>query len=310
MPKPMSAFIEPGDRTDKVEPPYAAILDELRLGKAIPFLGAGASRVGFKEGGASFLPSGSELASMLADYANFPSSDKTERSDLSKVSSYLVDGTNRGALRRKLHTVFAGDQVHSTSLHRLLAKVANNLMIVTTNYDTLLEQAFTEAGKPYDVVVYPADNQEIVNGVLWWAHGANEPRKLKSNEIDTDELGNTNVIYKMHGSVRPGAERWDSFVITEEDYVTFLSRMKNAVPPAFRAYFSDRAFLFLGYGLRDWNLRVLLKQVSNPDMTSWAILHEPSAFEQALWRRRHVDIFDLSLEAFVTAMEPLTELGP
>ena len=202
-----SAFIEPGDRREKIEPPYGAILDELRLGKAIPFLGAGASRVGFKEGGPSFLPSGSELASMLADYANFPSSDKAERSDLSKVSSYLVDGTNRGALRRKLHTVFTDSRVHSTPLHRLLAAVANKLMIVTTNYDTLLEQAFTEAGKPYDVVVYSAGNQEIGNGVLWWAHGANEPRKAKSNEIDPEELGNTNVIYKMHGSVRSGADR-------------------------------------------------------------------------------------------------------
>jgi hypothetical protein len=185
----------------------------------------------------------------------------------------------------------------------MLAAIANNLMIITTNYDTLLEQAFSEAGKPYDLVVYSADNQEVANGVLWWAHGEHEPRKLKSNEIDTEELGRTNVIYKMHGSVRPGAEHWDSFVITEEDYVTFLARMKNAVPPAFRSYLSRRAFLFLGYGLQDWNLRVLLKQVSNPEMTSWAILQDPSAFEQALWRRRKVDIFDLRLETFVDAIE-------
>jgi SIR2-like domain len=293
----------PGSPHQRVEPPYAAILDELRIGKAVPFLGAGASRVGFQEVGVSVLPSGSELARMLADYGNFPSTDAKERSDLSKVSSYLVDGTSRGALRRKLHSVFADGAARTTSLHRLLAAVAKNLMIITTNYDTLLEQAFAEAGKPYDVVVYPADNQEVANGVLWWAHGQDEPRKLKSNEIDTEELGKTNVIYKMHGSVRPGAEQWDSFVITEEDYVTFLARMKNAVPPAFRTYLSHRAFLFLGYGLQDWNLRVLLKQVSNPEMTSWAILQDPSAFEQALWRRRKVDIFDLRLEAFVAAIE-------
>jgi hypothetical protein len=305
----MNSFTEPGERSGKVEPPFGVILDELRLGKAIPFLGAGASRVGFKEGDPSFLPSGSELARILAERANFPSSDERERSDLSKVSSYLVDVASRDALRRKLRTVFTSGQAQSTRLHHLLAEVANKLMIVTTNYDTLLEQAFTEAGKPYDVVVYPADVEEIANGVLWWAHGEHEPRKLKSNEIDTEELGNTNVIYKMHGSVWPEADRWDSFVITEDDYVTFLSKMKNAVPPAFRTYFSHRAFLFLGYGLRDWNLRVLLRNVSNPKMTSWAILHEPSAFEQALWRRRQVHIYDMSLEAFVTAMERLTVSG-
>jgi hypothetical protein len=287
----------------RVEPPYPAILDELKAGRAVPFLGAGASRVGFIEGGPAFLPSGSELAGLLADYANFPSTDKSERSDLSKVSSYLVDGTNRGALRRKLHTVFDNREIRPTPLHRMLAAVANNLMIVTTNYDTLLEQAFAEAGKPYDVVVYPADNQEIANGVLWWDHGQDDPRKLKANEIDTEELANKNVIYKIHGSIRPGADRWDSFVITEEDYIVFLSKMRNAVPPAFRSYFSQRAFLFLGYGLRDWNLRVLLKQVSNPEMTSWAIIDEPSSFERVLWQRRKVDIFDMRLEDFVAVMD-------
>ena len=75
----------------KDEPLYPALLDELRLGNAIPFLGAGASRVGFQEGGPKFLPTGSELANQLADYANFPLSEMGDRGDLSKMSSYLVD---------------------------------------------------------------------------------------------------------------------------------------------------------------------------------------------------------------------------
>ena len=298
------------DGEQRLEPPYSAILDELRLGRAVPFLGAGASRVGMAPGTPGYLPGGFELATMLADYANFPSDDARERGDLSKVSSYLVEGTSRDALRRKLHSVFASGAPVTTPLHRFLASIARNMVIITTNYDTFMEQAFAECGKPYDVVVYPADNKEFANGVLWWRHGESEPTKVRSNDIDTDELTDKNVIYKMHGSVRPGAQQWDSFVITEEDYVTFLAKMRNAVPPAFRTYLSARAFLFLGYGLQDWNLRVLLKQVSNPQMTSWAILQRPSAFEQALWRRRRVDIFDMSLESFVAEVTARVGNGP
>jgi hypothetical protein len=95
-----------------------------------------------RKAGPKFLPSGSELANELADYANFPLSEKSDRGDLSKMSSYLVDGINRDALRRKLRGVFTGANARCTPLHRLLAAVADNLMIVTTNYDTLLEQAF------------------------------------------------------------------------------------------------------------------------------------------------------------------------
>ena len=154
-------------------------------------------------------------------------------------------------------------------MHLLLAKVADKITIVTTNYDNLLEQAFAEAGKPYDLVVYPADNAEYANGVLWWPHGQPEPRKMKSSDIDVEDLRQTNVIYKMHGTVWKDSPVWDSFVITEEDYVRFLSRIKNAVPAAFRRHFSARSFLFLGYGLRDWNLRVLLRTlVQSADRSS------------------------------------------
>jgi hypothetical protein len=98
-------------------------------------------------------------------------------------------------------------------------------------------------------------------------------------------------------------------VITEEDYVKFLSHMKNAVPPAFYEYFSKRAFLFLGYSLRDWNMRVLLKEVSVSEITSWAIMSEPSAFERRLWERRNVDIFDVRLEHFVATIRAKGGIG-
>jgi SIR2-like domain len=294
--QPGPAASEVPVRAIGVLPPYGTILDEIRAGMVIPFLGAAASRVGMQPGESKYLPSGRDLAELLAADAEFPSSDTRERGDLAKVSSYYVDGSNRGALRRKLRRVFVNDAYECNELHRLLAELANNLFIVTTNYDTLLEKAFQDQKKPYDLLIYPADNDEYANAVLWWPHGAREPEKVKPNQFELEGFGSTNVIYKMHGSVRADVDKWDSFVITEEDYVKFLARMRHAVPSSIRKYFAERAFLFLGYGLNDWNMRVLLKEVSVPGITSWAILKNPTPFERKLWERRSVDIFDLSLE--------------
>jgi hypothetical protein len=285
-----------------VEPPYGIIVQELRLGKAIPFLGAAASRVGVQPGDAAYLPSGKDLAEILAGDSSFPSHDERDRADLGKVSSYYVDISNRDALRWKLRDVFVNPAYRFNELHRLIAQLANNLFMVTTNYDTLLEQAFQAQGKKYDLVVYPADNDDYANAVLWWPHGADEPEKVRPNQFEMESLAGKNVIYKIHGSVRPDASTWDGFVITEEDYIRFLSRMKNAVPSSIRRYFAERAFLFLGYGLNDWNMRVLLKEVSVPGFKSWAILNNPSLFEKTLWGNREVKIFDLKLEDFVIAM--------
>jgi hypothetical protein len=138
--------------------------------------------------------------------------------------------------------------------------------------------------------------------MLWWPHGASEPRIVKPSLLDVREIGKQNLIYKMHGSVCCNAEQWDSYVITEEDYVEFLSRMGNAVPAAFRKFFSSRAFLFLGYSLRDWNLRVLLNKVTSPGMKSWAIVKKPAFDEKVLWSGRNVVLFDETLEDFVQNM--------
>src|SRR5438094_796038 len=80
----------------------------------------------------------------------------------------------------------------------------------------------------------PADVKDIANSVPWWQHGSPEPVATKPNELDID-LSKTSVIYKMHGTIVPETEKWDSFVITEEDYVEFLSRMttNTAIPSLF-----------------------------------------------------------------------------
>ena len=76
------------------------------------------------------------------------------------------------------------------------------------------------------------------------------------------ELMKRTVIYKMHGTV-DRRSKWDNYVITEDDYVDFLSRMadRTAVPALFLKAFRDRHFLFLGYGLSDWNLRLVLRNL-------------------------------------------------
>jgi hypothetical protein len=190
------------------------------------------------------------------------------------------------------------------------------LLIVTTNYDTLLEQAFQAEGKEYDLVIHPpSGKKETAKTVWWWKHGATEPIDTAADAFDPDLLKEKTVIYKMHGTIKPGAPNWDSFVITEEDYVDFLSRMSAgaAIPKIFYEHFRMRSFLFLGYGLGDWNMRVVLKDLDNylkrerldeedEAVPSWAIQRNPSELESTLWSKRKVNIFDMPLDDFVTKM--------
>ena len=325
-------------------PPYLEIADSLREGKVIPFLGAGVNfgtrpaDAAWDERASTFLPSGAELSRYLAHRANFPSDDLRERGDLAKVASYFVDTIARSGLRLRLQGIFAREYA-PTPIHVYLAELARKspeaiaeqpndpgaaLLIVTTNYDDLLERAFQQLNRPYDLVIYPTDRNDIAASVLWWPHGALEPEAVLPNQLCID-LKTTNVIYKMHGSVDQGKRSMDSFVITEEDYIEFLSRMttNSAVPAQFMRYFRERHFLFLGYGLGDWNLRVVLRNLHNVlpsetteadgvvqprveegegDLTSWAIQSQPSELEEALWRARKVRIYNQDINHFVEGL--------
>lgn len=305
-----------------MEPPYGGIWSRLKAGKVIPFLGAGASLVGRPAGAAwnpeqpEFLPSGADLAQFLADEANLPKSDDPrdprfhDRFDLAKVSSYYAGRLGRPALGDKLCEVLRNAQYRPGPLHEFLVRIPTPQVIVSTNYDTLLEQAFRAAGRPYDLVVYLRDQPDVTESVLWWRHGEREPVTVHAGDLVID-LASTSVIYKMHGSVEPRPAEDDSFVITEDDYVDYLAQIETVLPPVLRAHFQECSFLFLGYGLRDWNLRVILKNLSASfevrtgrgsraaALPSWAIQRAPSPIEQVLWSKRGVDIFDVDLDEFV-----------
>jgi SIR2-like domain len=315
-------------------PPYGIIYRAFEEGNVVPFLGAGASLLARPSPTetwtvtSDFPPSGLELSRFLAQQAGMVESEDDE--DLARVASYYVEVSDDDeSLKKELRRIFSR-AAEPGKVHKLLADLPGQMLVVTTNYDTLTEQAFLNAGKPHDVVVHATDPRNR-GSVLVKKYGHDFCEEVKTKELGlrVDPKSRT-VIYKMHGSVDAITE-WNSLVITEEDYVDFLSRMNSsppAIPPVFTEHFSSRSFLFLGYGLRDWNLRVVLKNLSRvlPAKTSaetrpaidfgdasesdkwappprrgkkhWAIQFDPTSVEQTLWDARDVRIFNADLGDF------------
>src|SRR5215469_8733730 len=110
------------------EPPYGIILNGLRTGRVVPFLGAAASKVN-GSGAVVQPPSGADLAEALAQLSRLPSKDPRDRRDLAKVSSFYVDVSSRDLLRSELRRVFVNDQYRCNDLHRLLARIADRIVI-------------------------------------------------------------------------------------------------------------------------------------------------------------------------------------
>lgn len=191
-------------------------------------------------------------------------------------------------------------------LHRLLARIENSLLIVTTNYDDLMERAFGE--RLFILIVDRGEGNRI-----WMRRddGSFAPIPINDARKWPELRRELPIIYKLHGSADPNDESSDSFLITEQDYVDFLGRAKKCVPTYFMDRMAEASFLFLGYSLVDWNVRVLLRKLrqrpKDAVTRSWAISRQPGPAEKEIWRAHGVNMYDTDLKEFVRRLA--NELG-
>jgi hypothetical protein len=286
----------------------------LAEGRVIPFLGAGAGLCGrpadanWREG--SYLPSGSELAAHLAESYAYPDSEQ----ELVRVSQYVELTAGDAVLFEELHSIFAGAYAPN-KLHTLLAELPGLLrergcqtcgqVVITTNYDDALERAFERAGEPVDVVCYVEAADEPGTFVHVRSGGDRVP--ITRHEYRDFDVDSRSLILKIHGAVdRTDASR-DSYVITEDDYIEYLAveDISRLIPAYLMARMRTSHFLFLGYGLKDWNFRVILHKIWSQQVrhfASWAIQLGSGEIERRLWDRHGVELLDASLEDWVDAM--------
>ncbi len=236
--------------------------------------------------------------------------------DLARVSQYVATMQGSGPLYDELHTRFEA-AVEPGPLHRFLARLpvllrehgAPQQLIVTTNYDLALERAFEEADEEVDIVAYVATGSH--RGRVWPRPPGEPPRPIDVPNTYATELSleRRTIILKLHGAVDPLPEReWESFVITEDDYIDYLGRseLTAVVPVALAAKLRRSHFLFLGYDMADWNLRLILNRIwgERPvGYRSWAVQHAPSPLAQAFWRRFDVTPVDVEPHAYVELLE-------
>jgi hypothetical protein len=296
-------------------------------GTTVPLLGAGVNATGrprdeaFSDG-AKYLPDARELAGHLARYFDYPADDPSELRDLARVSQYAAVMEGSGPLYTKLQEIFCSEYA-PTPVHSFLARLPGAIreegyaprfqLIVTTNYDDALEQAFRHEDEPFDLAIYIADGPH--KGQFAHVPADGEPRVIEqSNEyidfpVDLRGVLDRTIIVKIHGAVDrldPPA-MWQSYVITEDHYIDYLSRreLSQLVPTQLLGKMMQSHFLFLGYSMRDWNLRVILQRIWGEQplkWKSWAVQLEPDQLDEEFWEKRGVDILDIPLDEYVAGL--------
>jgi NAD-dependent SIR2 family protein deacetylase len=265
--------------------------------RCVPFLGAGASLAQQGEPG---LPTAKELAERLAKECQYPGPD---REDLLRVTQYYQMKNDQLELRLAVAKYLNVAGVEPSAVHRSLAALPLSY-VLTTNFDDLMERALRAA--------------EV-------AHNEPIPGKTKTPKVytykphgDKEEVEpgteSEPVVYKLHGSLSTP----DSLVITEDDFVEFLSCIMISEPPLpahIKSLFEQKSILFIGYGLKDWNIRVLMRAIrgrkASGTIASFAIQRRPNndglakEWDESVvyWDRKEgLRCFDMDALAFCTEL--------
>lgn len=341
---------------EQMELHYRTIINAVKDNRIIPFLGAGANlcdrpeQTGFQRG--TYLPSGAELAEYLANTLG-----GAPGTDLARVSQYIaLIGGGTAPLYEELHNLLNTDYP-PTLIHKLLAVMPAVLrnevsaplhqLIVTTNYDDMLERCFFAMLEPFDVVSYVADGEHR-GKFMHWAYGYSPALKSPEGQgevfhrkwPDEDDaywqhwppivepnvvhvpndyaalsLDRRPVILKIHGAIDRSDQQLDSYVIMEDDYIDYLTRteVSEFVPVTLAAKLRTSNFWFLGYSLRDWNLRVILRRIwreHRRKYNSWAVQLRPEYLDEVFWSNNNVRILNKHLHDYTCELTLRLKAGP
>lgn len=313
----------------KIDPlDWKTIINRIERGQCIPFLGAAAnitSDAHKYEG----LPLGNEVAlymveeileSKITDLDDLKNIDTFKRlsesvrykalarvafQDLGRVALHVKHGTDFEIFTGLLKELIPDTKRTPSMLLETLARIPSLGLIVTTNYDNLMEAALEQSGQSWARVIqrirgFDKDAQEKVRD------------KMRNPE--------TRIVYKIHGTFHEEEldagggrddedEAFSQLIITEDDYIQFLSILGEkseeleGVPKPIREKMVYSTLLFLGYSLEDWDFRTLFKGLienlpRHKKRNSFAIQKDPSDFWVGFWARKDVKIYNMDLYDF------------
>lgn len=232
----------------------------IKEANVILFVGAGISAT-------LGLPTWSQLISKISSDLGYDDRLFKQYGDSLALAEYYEITKGRiGELRSWMdnHWNISTEKIKESKIYETITKL-NCPIIYTTNYDHCLEKAFEAWGKNHKRIV---DVDDLV-GLDW----------------------KTTQIVKFHGDTISDA----SIVLTESSYFKRFD-FESPLDIKLRSDMLGKSILFIGYGLSDINIRLLiykldqlwLKSNNNKRPKSYMFLPTPNPIQEAILQNRGI----------------------
>jgi hypothetical protein len=223
------------------------------------------------------LPLGNEFYFGLARKYNSP-----EMQDRAAMARFVEDRFGPSALWREMAATLSTIRIAPSFVYRFLAALpgllrvargpeAASVTIFTTNYDTMLEQVFSEANEPFHLFYYQGAGPHEGLFVHRSPDGSLSLIKRPSHVRSLTETGS--VIVKMNGGLPWDQGIPESVLIARGDFERLAGKIPDVLPAALQSALRKHSLLFLGHGLAELDVERLVRFSHGESLRpkSWAV---------------------------------------
>ena len=261
----------------KIEIP-APLIEAVKVRRAIPFLGGGASKEAKNLAGKT-PPDADQLRDLIA--MRFFNREIKNR-DVMAVAEMAIEASGGQShvfevVRQALENFEPGPA------HRLLCEF-NWRMIVTTNYDLLLERSYAEVKQRRQSLVRFVKDDEPVEEKLQAVHNPVQYLKLHG------------CLDHLHDSDIP-------LVLSRQQYASY-SVNRTRLFGRLKDLARESTIIFIGYRLDDPQVRELIYALSSNKRPRWYIVTpDVEDFDVDFWATKNIGVLKCRFGEFMTALD-------
>lgn len=256
------------------------IIEQIREGKAILFLGAGASYGCSSADGEKKALTGLQLGHALAD--KFLGGNRRSES-LAKIADYATVDSSALDVQTFIKGIF--ESIEPLDFHKLIPTFKWRA-IVTTNYDRVIEKAYEKTQNrmqnPF-VIIQDGDMRAL------------------------EDAPNAVPIFKIHGCISRASDTNVPLIIANEQYAKYRSGRGRLID-AFTEMAKDHPVVFCGYEIADPHIAQIMFSLENgfQDRPSYAAINPRfDSHDARYWSRYKLEAISATFEDFLKNIDGL-----
>lgn len=256
----------------------ASLIQEVKNGSAVLFLGSGASMGAIDKSGKSMLGV-TDLIDQISDRFLGGNEKKCSLASVAEFAESEADLVTLQYFVRELFEDYEPANFHLKIPHFKWKS------IYTTNYDLIIERSYASCTNRL---------QELT------------PICSASDRVDALIKTDKHLPFvKLHGCITKVDENFPPLILTADQYVTHREK-RESLFERFRHLGASQTVIFVGHSLEDSDIRQILHEIGNITSSRprfYAVMKDFSNIQERLWASRRVTLLKGTFEEFLSFLE-------